>query len=161
MEAQLTFTPDYAFFTLRDPEHDAAVNSAAAIAAARRDVAASTGYEVYVCCAQDRLAVHATVSDSPPSDTTWWQIVHGLRLACPSGELRLGDVTGQATAITLPSGPGPYEVDVYHRSRETAVRRINELRQQSPNGRLNEDDLARHGGVEEYHMYLRPAPESS
>ncbi|WP_019031022.1 hypothetical protein [Salinispora arenicola] len=156
MRAHLTFTPDYALFTLRDPEHDAAVGSATAIAAAREDVAASTGYEIYVCCAQDRLAVHAVVSDFPPPALSEWQLVHGLPLACLTAELRLGDGTGQGTAITAPAGPGTYEVDVYHRGRDAAVRRISELRQSSAKGRPSEEGLVRSAGIEEYYLHLRP-----
>jgi hypothetical protein len=142
MIAELSFLPDYAFFTLRDPEHDAAVDSAAAIAAARENVAATTGYEIYVCCAQEREPVAVTLADTPPPQAITWQVVPNLRLDCPTGDLRLGDVTGTATATTLPTGPGHYHVDVYHRGR---------LSSRSPAN----DDLSQ--PVERYHLHIRPA----
>lgn len=159
--AELTFLPDYAFFTLRDPEADAGVDSATAIEISRRHIAASTGHEIYVCCAQDRIAVHVCVNaDGPAADGHAWTHAASLTLPFPSGQVRLGDVTGTAISISLDTGPGTYRVDVHHRGRDAAAamaRQLSEIRRQAGLTTYLQS-LDQHAGIEKYHLQLQPIP---
>jgi hypothetical protein len=161
---RITLTPDYAMVTIRDADSDAAVGSAEAIDAACRDIAASTGYEIYVCCVQDRLAVTVDVS---VDNNAVWEDADGLielPLTSPTGQLRVGDVTGAAIAVDLPDGPGLYQVTIGHRGRAAAAELVLRLNRDlsgidfdSQQQRLDE-----HASAEHYLVRLTrtgPAPE--
>ncbi|WP_018255398.1 hypothetical protein [Salinispora mooreana] len=122
----VTFRPDYQLFTLRDIDSDAGVGAGEAIASAIRDIAACTGYELYVKVVQDLLPVTVTVeiwdtSPGPTNPSANWSPTSVFRLQSPTGQLVLSAPTGDAfDGIDPPSGPGTYAIDVHHRGRQEA-----------------------------------------
>jgi hypothetical protein len=124
---QLVTVPSYRLITLRDQDCDAAPDSAGTIDDARRAVAASDGYELFIDCAQDILSVTVSVdvrNESPElSHATDRSAV--LDLECPSGELALGSPTGDAIGIEVE--PGIYSLIVEYEGRQAAVGRRREI----------------------------------
>ena len=112
---------------LRDVDADAGVGSFEAIAAAARDVAASTGYEIVVRRRQGLLLVGIELQtwDGPPDQDPagdGWTGPLTFPLECPSGELFLSDTSDVAlSGIAAPQGPGDYTVQVFYAGREDAV----------------------------------------
>jgi hypothetical protein len=162
----LTLLPDYAMFTVRDAYCDAAVGFSEAIDVARRDVAASTGYEIYVCCAQEILKVtvdvHVDRDDVPQLPDA--DGVIRLPLTCPTGELRVGDVTGCAIAVDLPEGAGRYDVVISHRGRAASAALAVQLLGEGSGGDFDGwmRRLGEHAGVEQYLVRLTrvgPVPD--
>jgi hypothetical protein len=160
MRAELTATPDYAYFTLRDAENYAGTGAETALAVARENIAASTSYEIYVICAQDLLPVSITLTDTPPAPDPEWTVVAGLPLECPTGELRLGDATGNAVSAEIDTGPGMYVVDVYYRGRSIAQERRRELLDRTSLANpISIEDTAQFAGTEAYHLHLKPVTD--
>ncbi len=120
--------PVYGLLSLCDQENAPAEDPGSAISQAMKHVAATTGYEVFISCAQDLLPVYAGVRlwDEEPSDENLTadgsSLTVGLSLHCPSAELTLGSPTGENMTIDLPSGPGQYAAVVSYRDREEAAR---------------------------------------
>ncbi|GIF09929.1 hypothetical protein [Actinoplanes siamensis] len=118
--------PSHGTFTLRDVDADAGVGASKAIKRAWEEVAASTGYEVWVVRAQDMLLVAVevqtwdSVPDEPPSGTDWLGPVI-LPLRCATGDLILSDDARCLDDIVAPAGPGNYTVQVFYAGREEAV----------------------------------------
>ncbi|MBB5957925.1 hypothetical protein FHS29_004533 [Saccharothrix tamanrassetensis] len=101
--AQLVLIPFYRMIRLRDVDNDADVGGAEAIGAANRDGYASTGYELFVTCAQDLEPVTLTVTiTTTPVEPAMFE------LECPSGHLVFGAPTGQHGDLLAPGGPGVY-----------------------------------------------------
>ncbi|MFY1702965.1 hypothetical protein ACN28G_14660 [Micromonospora sp. WMMA1923] len=122
----VAFRPDYQLFTLRDIDSDAGVGAGEAIGTAIRDVAACTGYELYVKVAQDLLPVAVTIEiwdarpGLPDRDATW-SPTSVFRLQSPTGQLVLSAPAGDAfDGIDPPSGPGTYAIEVHHHGRQEA-----------------------------------------
>ncbi|MFI5586310.1 hypothetical protein ACIA5G_14810 [Amycolatopsis sp. NPDC051758] len=123
---QLVTVPSYRLITLRDQDCDAAPDSDGTIDDARRAVAASSGYELFIDCAQDLLSVTVTVhvrTDSPEVSRADRSPV--LELECPSGELALGSPTGDAIGIEVE--PGTYSLIVEYEGRQAAAERRQEI----------------------------------
>ncbi len=122
----LTFRPDYRMVVLRDVYCDAAVGSGDAISEASKNVAASTGYEIYTLASQDLISVRADVEvwDSAADDdltTAGWTGPLTFDLDCPTGHLQVGDIMGTViTGIDPPQGAGRYKVALFHQGREQA-----------------------------------------
>ncbi|WP_433270299.1 hypothetical protein ACQPWR_14765 [Micromonospora vinacea] len=121
----LSLRPDYRMVVLRDVYCDAAVGSTAAISEASKNVAASTGYEIYIVVRQDLIEVRADVElwDAVPDDDLsayGWTGPLMFDLDCPTGSLQVGDMGGAITGIDPPEGPGRYAVALFHRGREQA-----------------------------------------
>jgi hypothetical protein len=130
-EHELTFTPDYRFFVVRDQDCDAAEGGSDALEQAEHTVAATTPYELYVLAAQDLLRVRALLQvwngQPPPVAPPWTTALDDL-LRCPSGIAQMGDVTGNAIGgIGLDAGPGVYRVRLSHCGREQAVAELQRL----------------------------------
>ncbi len=120
--------PAYGLLSLRDQENDPTEEPGPPIRQAVEHIAAATGYEVFIKCAQDLLPVYAGVRlwDEEPSDESLTadgsSLTAVLSLHCPSAELVLGSPTGESVGIDLPSGPGQYAAVVSYRAREEAMR---------------------------------------
>ena len=151
---------------LRDVEADAGVGTSEAIAAADRDVAASTGYEIVVLRRQFLLLVGIEVQtwDGPPDEDPpgdGWAGPLSLPLECPSGALFLSDTSDVAlSGIAAPQGPGDYTVQVFHAGREEAVAAyraiIGEVDRLPISEQLPYVDEHAHG-IERYLLRLHPA----
>ena len=130
---ELSLYPDYGLVTLGDRDKDAAVGADEAVAAAYRDVAAATDYELYIIRAEESLPIHLGVEvwDAEPGTAPTGSDWHGPRrfmLDCPSGEMRLGDNTGAAiSGIYLPRPAGRYLVDLFDAGRDEARQLVREL----------------------------------
>ncbi|MGW5715318.1 hypothetical protein ACWEVP_04065 [Amycolatopsis sp. NPDC003865] len=124
---QLVMVPSYRLITLRDQDCDAAPDSASTIDDARRAVAASDGYELFIDCAQDILSVTVSVDVRNESPELSRAIDRSpvLDLQCPSGELALGSPTGDAIGIEVE--PGAYSVIVEHEGRQAAAERRQQI----------------------------------
>ncbi|RJQ76652.1 hypothetical protein D5S17_17465 [Pseudonocardiaceae bacterium YIM PH 21723] len=146
------YCPDYRIITLRDRECDAGSGIDEALDRARRDVAASTGYELVILCEQDELPVSTTVRmwEKEPSLEDG---VLRFELECPTGELVLGSPTGEAYALGLPAGPGRYAVAVTYSGREEARDRAQQYIR-----RLDDEDIDElvesWAGTERYQVHL-------
>ncbi|MFC4086636.1 hypothetical protein [Amycolatopsis samaneae] len=126
---QLRTVPAYRLITLRDQDNDAGVGARDAIERAGTTIVASTGYELYISCAQDLLPVLVRVEireDYPAGENADASSLR-LTLECPSGRLVLGSPTGEAIGIDLTTGPGVYRVLVTHHGRLEAERRREQL----------------------------------
>jgi hypothetical protein len=158
----LRLVPDYRFFTIRDADSDAGVDADQAITESNRNIAAGTGYELYVTVAQDLIPVdtHLEIWDAPPpppeGEEGDWSPWFDFTIACPTGLIRLGDATANAIAAELPDGPGVYHIQLRHHGRQQAMDAL-----RSFNGRfVNRDllDLGRelhsHAGLEQYHLRM-------
>ena len=112
---------------LRDVDADAGVGTSEAIAAADRDVAASTGYEIVILRRQDLLlvAIELQTWDGAPDEDPLgdgWTGPLSFPLECPSGRLFLSDTSDVAlSGIAAPQGAGDYTVQVFYAGREEAV----------------------------------------
>jgi hypothetical protein len=60
-EHELRTVPAYRLITLRDQDNDADTGGREAIDQAQSSVAASTGYELYISCAQDLIPISVRV----------------------------------------------------------------------------------------------------
>ncbi|WP_140157999.1 hypothetical protein [Micromonospora sp. NBS 11-29] len=155
----LTLSPDYRMVVLRDVYCDAAVGSTAAIREANKNVAASTGYEIYIVVSQDLIKVRADVeiwNEAPDDDlsASGWTGPLTFDLDCPTGNLQIGDIFGTAiSGIDPPRGPGRYAVALFHRGREQADEAFREiLRVMGTDG--DDERIAdlqrKHSGMEQY-----------
>ncbi|MEU4562367.1 hypothetical protein AB0F72_28630 [Actinoplanes sp. NPDC023936] len=123
----MEWRPGSAVFSLRDVDADAGTGYAEAIRQAISEVAASTGYEVWVSRAQDMLqiAVEVQIWDGAPDTGPAggdWNGPLTFKLRCASGELILSDTDARSlTGIATPHGPGNYTVEVYYAGREEAA----------------------------------------
>ncbi|MEV4708481.1 hypothetical protein [Actinoplanes sp. NPDC049316] len=122
----LALRPDHLIVVLRDIDCDAGVGGDDAITRARQNIAASSGYGVYLEAVQNLVPIHVDVDvwdgepEAGPSPATWAGPLL-MDLDCPTGELQVGDETGQAISdIRPPHGPGRYRVAFYHRGRDEA-----------------------------------------
>ncbi|WP_216216864.1 hypothetical protein [Amycolatopsis aidingensis] len=146
----------YRLLTLRDQDCDAGVNADHAIDEAAENIAASTGYELYINCAQDLFAITVRIAiwDDEPSIEQQGRTQTGriLTLICPTGELVLDSPTGEALALELPSGSGTYAISVRDEGRtEAIVLRQNVLKQtDTPAGEDLHTAAQRYGGIERY-----------
>ncbi|MFI7520674.1 hypothetical protein [Micromonospora globbae] len=159
----LTLSPEYRMVVLRDVYCDAAVNSSAAISEANKNVAASTGYDIYIVVSQDLIRVRADVEiwDEAPDDDLCahgWAGPLTFDLDCPTGNLQVGDIFGTViTGIDPPKGPGRYAVVLFHRGREQAERARYEILKVMGTDGDDERiaDLQRqHSGIEQYLMRI-------
>ncbi|MGB2570996.1 hypothetical protein ACPFP2_21465 [Micromonospora citrea] len=137
--------------------------ASAAISAAGRGIAASTGYEIYVKVAQDLIPVEAIVdvwSTEPDLDRplTDWALALNSGLECPSGQLVLSDSTGSGfDDIDPPEGPGSYSVAVFHKGREQARCAQEAALAAMRGGRVTREtnEIEReHAGIEQYLIKL-------
>ncbi|WP_137816871.1 hypothetical protein [Gandjariella thermophila] len=154
---------------MRDQDNDAGVGADAAIAEAQEGIAASTGYELYIHCAQDLLKVHATLeiwddTPYPDSQVEQWGTPRTFRLECPSGEMSMGTPTGEAIGADLPAGPGIYTIDLTHRGRDEADRLRKRIMVRYDTIPLDQlpDELEPHAGIEQYRIRMwwhAPLPE--
>lgn len=120
---------EYGLLTVRDQDCDAGIGANEAIDRARKNVAASTGYELFIHCAQDlfKIAADLEVWDgAPPANvaTERWSDPLEFELHCPSGDIALGSPTGAAIGLSLPDGAGVYAIQVHHTGRDTATVRF-------------------------------------
>nr|WP_199512160.1 hypothetical protein [Nucisporomicrobium flavum] len=158
----LTLRPDYCTLLLRDIDCDAGVGASTAMDEARRNVAASSGYGVYISARQNLIAVRVDgqVWDSVPAPVVGeeWAGPVSVELDCPTRLLQVGDMMGNAIdGINPPPGPGRYTVYVYHRGRERAVQAEDEIHQVM--GATGDDEQidalqARYEGIERYLLRL-------
>jgi len=155
----LTGSPAYKLLVLRDRYCDAAVGADEAIAEANRNMAASTGYEIYLVVRQDLVDVRADVEiwDGDPGENRQadaWTGPTVFDLDCPTGELVLGSPTGTYIGgIDPPQGSGRYAVALYHRGREQAEeawREVAAVMGLPDNDARIAELLDRHAGVEQY-----------
>jgi hypothetical protein len=158
-EYHLRTVPEYRLVTLRDPENDAGVDVGRVVRTAEREVAASTGYEIVVSCVQDLIPVDVTVApygSAPDSGST--NVVTGLVVECPSGQLVVGSPTGETIVASLPTGPGRYAAVVEYRGREQS----RDQRQRLVDGLAAIEDLRtaanQYAGTERYVIRLWPTP---
>ena len=122
----ITLRPDYCTLQLRDIDCDAGVGAHEALDEARRNVAASSGYGIYINARQDSVAVRVDVevwdSTPDPVDADGWTGPLAFDLDCPTGQLQVGDNMGNTIAgIDPPQGPGRCTVTVYHQGRDQAA----------------------------------------
>ncbi|MGI5506348.1 hypothetical protein [Lentzea sp. CA-135723] len=156
-QAELITVPSYRLLTVRDQDNDAGEGVDEAITRAQISVAASTGYELVISCAQDVLPVSATlevwsVQPSEPDESAW-SSPQTFEIECPSGLLELGSPTADATGMELPTGPGVYAVDVAHQGRERALAaRQDVLEHEDMTSRKQELTDARPDGFEKYRI---------
>ena len=158
-ERDLRLAPDYKFFTVRDGSSSAAPRGADALDAARVDIAAATPLELYVVCAQDLAQVHVAVHQEPGTEEAQpmpqWAGPLVFRISFPTGEARIGDITGQAISVPLVSGPGQYVVSLFHRGREDAQQRLAALpHHEFVHGENTEMLLEPVHGVENYYVVI-------
>jgi hypothetical protein len=160
-EHELEFRPDYKFFSIRDGSSYNVPGAAEALAAARANVAAANALEMFVVCAQELVRVHVAVHQ--PSGDQWrqrltgWQGPLEFRLSFPTGEVGVGDDTGQAVEVRLSSGPGTYVVSLFHRGREEAVAQVAALPQDEfVHGTNTAEILAPLHAVERYYLVFTP-----
>ena len=158
----LTLRPDYCTLLLRDIDCDAGVGASAALDEARRNVAASSGYGVYINARQNLIAVRVDVQvwDSVPEPAVGegWAGPVSVELDCPTGLLLVGDMMGNVIdGIDPPTGAGRYTVSVYHQGRERAAQAEDEIHQVM--GSQGDDEQiealqARYEGIERYLLRL-------
>ncbi len=97
------------------------------------------------------------LTDTPPAPDPEWTVVAGLPLECPTGELRLGDATGNAVSAEIDTGPGMYVVDVYYRGRSIAQEQRRELLDRTSLANpISIEDTVQFAGIEAYHLHLKP-----
>jgi hypothetical protein len=150
-------TPSYKTLIVRDADADAMDDDA--MARARREVAASSGYQMYLWSKQDstRVRVAVEVWDGPPTDGDGpWEGSADLLLACRSGLLLVAELAqGVPGQWTLPAA-GDYRVRVRWRNRQQTRDRVTELER-----RIYAEDadldrlaagLAELEGLEEYRL---------
>jgi hypothetical protein len=120
-EHELRTVPAYRLITLRDQDNDADTGGREAIDQAQRSIVASTGYELYISCAQDLIPISVQLevwSGRPSHDDSLSP--SPLTLECPTGQLVLGSPTGDAVGIELTTGPGIYDLLVTAHGRPEA-----------------------------------------
>lgn len=112
---ELIAVPSYRLITVRDQDNDAGVGLDEAITQAQTIVAASTGYELVICCVQDLLPVSARLEawSAQPTEVGApdWSTPQVFELECPSALLVLSSPTGEALDADLPTGPGIYALE--------------------------------------------------
>lgn len=162
---RIQLRPSHGMFSLRDVDADAGLGSTEAINAAHRDIAAGTGYEVWVRRAQDMLLVDVEVQtwdstpDGPPADHDW-QGPLTFPIEFPTGELYLADLSETSLPVfAAPAGPGTYTLQVFHTGRREAVEAYHALidtvdRMPLPDQLPYLDQHAR--GIERYLLRLWP-----
>ncbi|WP_394618298.1 hypothetical protein JNUCC0626_04120 [Lentzea sp. JNUCC 0626] len=159
---ELITVPSYRLLTLRDQDNDADEGVDEAISQALTAVAASTGHELVISCAQDLLPVSATLEawTAPPDgpDDPAWSTPQTFELEFASALLVLGSPTADAISLELPAGPGVYAVDVAHKGRDRALAaRQDVLEHEDIISRKQELTDAHPGGFERYRIRAWPA----
>ncbi|WP_285607023.1 hypothetical protein [Actinokineospora globicatena] len=124
-EHNVVLTPAYRILSLRDADADAGHDPDNALGQAYATVAASTGTELHLVCAQAELpvAVGLRLWDTDPAVTAQGD---GVGLTAPlevefaTGLVVLSSPTAEAVDFRLLTGPGTYAAVVEHSGRTSA-----------------------------------------
>lgn len=128
----LVTVPAYRLITLRDQGIGPGADPGPIVRQAQEHIAANTGYELYLSCAQDLIPAAIRVeiwTDQPPDsgDARVHQVtLSPPTLECSSGELVLGSPTGEAIGVKV-TEPGIYTLRISHHGRIDATERRDQL----------------------------------
>jgi hypothetical protein len=122
----------------------------------------TTRHRIYIRAAQPSAAITVRIQlwtgppDAPPPED--WNDSFNVSAEFPQGQLILQNISygavalspGDITQVTLPAGPGRYDVRIWSRNRDDAIRRVNEIWEQTRNSPTSSGQYNSVNGLEEY-----------
>ena len=139
------------------------------LADAEESILGGSRRRVAVKAGQDTLAIAVTVElwDAMPDAgvDAGWEGCRELTVEFPGGRLRVENTSagsvplapGTADTVALPGGPGAYRVEAWHRGRERAAAKVQELWEAEEADEDIASGYARWAGLEEYLLRIWPA----
>ena len=151
-------TPAYKTLVVHDADAD--VSDSQAMERARHEVAASSGYQIYLWSFQDSARVRVRVhvwDELPRDDDQHWDGSATLSLTCESGLLLVTELAQDVPGQWQLPAAGRYQVRVRWRNRQEMLDRVNAVEATYfTGGDIDYEQLrarkAEFEGLEEYHL---------